>query len=144
MNSRLDTLQAAILHVKLDAFEQYELSDVNAAASMYDQALAGLDVILPTVPEGWGSSWAQYTLRLRDEEQRDTVQAFLKEQGVPSMVYYPKPMHTQLAFSHGHQYVPCPVTDELCQTVLSLPMHPYLDKETVDTVAEALRNALNS
>ena len=143
MNSRLDTIQAAILLVKLDAFERYELEDVNIAASMYDQALAGLDVILPTVPEGWGSSWAQYTLRLRDEQQRDMVQASLKEQGVPSMVYYPKPMHSQLAFDGGRQYVSCPVAEELCQTVLSLPMHPYLDRATVNTVAAALKAALN-
>ena len=143
MNSRLDTIQASILHVKLDAFEQYELEDVNNAASMYDRALAGLDVILPTVPDGWGSSWAQYTIRLRNEEERDRVQASLKEQGVPSMVYYPKPMHRQLAFANCPQPVSCPVTEELCKTVLSLPMHPYLDRDTVDEVAKALRNALN-
>ena len=144
MNSRLDTIQAAILHVKLDAFEKYELADVNKAAAMYNEALAGLDVILPAVPEGWGSSWAQYTLRLSGEARRDAVQASLSEQGVPSMVYYPKPMHTQLAFDGNRQYVPCPVTEELCRTVLSLPMHPYLDAETVSEVAEALKKALNS
>lgn len=142
VNSRLDTLQAAILHVKLDAFEKYELTDVNKAAAMYNEALAGLDVTLPTVPEGWGSSWAQYTIRLREARQRDAVQASLKEQGIPSMVYYPKPMHTQLAFAGNKVYVPCPVTEALCNTVLSLPMHPYLDQETVNTVAEALKKAL--
>ena len=142
MNSRLDTIQAAILLVKLDAFEEYELTDVNKAAKMYDEALAGLPVILPTVPEGWYSSWAQYTIRLRDAQQRDAVQASLKEDGVPAMVYYPKAMHAQLAFAGNKVYVPCPVTDKLCQTVLSLPMHPYLDQETVDTVAAALKKAL--
>ena len=142
MNSRLDTLQAAILLVKLDAFEKNELTDVNAAAQMYNEALAGLDVILPTVPEGWLSSWAQYTIRLKSAEQRDAVQASLKAQGIPSMVYYPKPMHTQLAFAGNREYVPCPVTEELCATVLSLPMHPYLDRESVDTVAAALKTAL--
>lgn len=142
MNSRLDTLQAAILHVKLDAFEQYELTDVNKAARMYDAALADLPVIRPTVPAGWLSSWAQYTIRLASREQRDTVQAAMKEQGVPTMIYYPKPMHTQLAFAGNKNYVDCPVTEELCATVLSLPMHPYLDQKTVDTVAAALKNAL--
>ena len=142
MNSRLDTLQAAILHVKMDAFEQYELEDVNRAAAMYDEALDGLDVIRPTVPKGWTSSWAQYTLRLRDAQQRDAVQASLKAQGVPTMVYYPKPMHSQLAFAGNPVYVPCPVTDELCATVLSLPMHPYLTQDAVDLVASALKTAL--
>ena len=66
----------------------------------------------------------------------------LKAQGIPTMVYYPKPMHTQQAFDGLKQYVPCPVTEELCATVLSLPMHPYLTRETVQTVTDALRRAL--
>ena len=142
MNSRLDTIQAAILLVKMDAFEKYELADVNAAAAMYNEALAGIPAILPVVPEGWYSSWAQYTLRLRSREERDRVQSELKAQGIPTMVYYPKPMHTQQAFDGLKQYIPCPVTEELCATVLSLPMHPYLTRETVQTVADALRRAL--
>lgn len=90
MNSRLDTIQAAILLVKMDAFEKYELADVNAAAAMYNEALAGIPAILPVVPEGWYSSWAQYTLRLRSREERDLVQSELKAQGIPTMVYYPE------------------------------------------------------
>ena len=142
MNSRLDTVQAAVLLVKMDAFEKYELEDVNKAARWYNEALADADVILPTVPEGWLSSWAQYTIRLKDAAQRDAVQAALKAEGIPSMVYYPKAMRTQLAFAGNKEYVPCPVTDALCETVLSLPMHPYLDRETVETVAAALKKAL--
>ena len=142
MNSRLDTIQAAILLVKMDALEKYELADVNAAAAMYNEALAGIPAILPVVPEGWYSSWAQYTLRLRSQEERDRVQSELKAQGIPTMVYYPKPMHTQQAFDGLKQYIPCPVTEDLCATVLSLPMHPYLTRETVQTVADALRRAL--
>ena len=138
MNSRLDTIQAAILLAKMDALEKYELADVNAAAAMYNEALAGIPAILPVVPEGWYSSWAQYTLRLRSREERDRVQAELKAQGIPTMVYYPKPMHTQQAFDGLKQYIPCPVTEELCATVLSLPMHPYLTRETVQTVAASL------
>ena len=138
MNSRLDTIQAAILLVKMDAFEKYELADVNAVAAMYNEALAGIPAILPVVPEGWYSSWAQYTLRLRSREERDRVQSELKAQGIPTMVYYPKPMHTQQAFDGLKQYIPCPVTEELCATVLSLPMHPYLTRETVQTVAASL------
>lgn len=142
LNSRLDTVQAAVLNVKMDAFEQYELTDVNKAAEMYNEALADLPVILPSVPEDWYSSWAQYTLRLRDRKQRDRVQAELKEAGIPTMVYYPKPMHKQQAFAGNKVYIDCPVTEELCGTVLSLPMHPYLDRETVQTVADALKKAL--
>jgi len=142
MNSRLDTVQAAVLHVKMDAFEGYELADVNKVAQWYDEALADAPVICPTVPEGRLSSWAQYTVRLQDPSRRDAVQAALKDQGIPTMVYYPKAMHTQQAFSGNKQYVPCPVTEELCRSVLSLPMHPYMDRETVDAVVQALKKAL--
>lgn len=142
LNSRLDTLQAAVLLVKLDALEQYELAAADRAAGWYGRALAGADVRLPAVPEGRTSSWAQYTLRLRDREQRDAVQTALKARGIPTMVYYPKPMHAQQAFADARQVVPFPVTEELCRTVLSLPMHPYLDEETVGAVAAALREVL--
>lgn len=139
MNSRLDAMQAAVLDVKLTAFEREELVNVNRAAGWYDAALQGLPLILPTAPEGFYSSWAQYTIRLSNGETRDKLQAALKAQGIPTMVYYPKPMHRQTAFKDARQYVPCPNTETLCDTVLSLPMHPYLDGETVQTVADAVR-----
>ena len=142
MNSRLDTIQAAVLLVKMDALESYELRDVNAAASWYDEALRDAPVITPTVPEGWFSSWAQYTVRLRDREQRDRVQAAMKERGIPTMIYYPKPMHAQKAFGPESHVIDCPVTDMLCSQVLSLPLHPYMDRETVETVASALKECL--
>ena len=141
MNSRLDAVQAAVLDVKLTAFEQRELEDVNTAAQCYDSALSGL--VTPVVPEGYLSSWAQYTLRLENRQQRDGLQAALKARGIPSMVYYPKPMHCQTAFAHVKQYVPCPNTEQLCDTVLSLPMHPYLTAEAVAQVAQAVREELN-
>ena len=144
MNSRLDTVQAAVLQVKLKAFAKYELDAVNEAAARYTDLLKGFAT--PVIPDGFRSSWAQYTLRLRDKEQRDTLQATLKEQGIPSMVYYPKPMHLQTAFSSnvmpdvlGH---PCPVATSLCDRVLSLPMHPYLTEEEIQTVSTAVLNAL--
>lgn len=139
MNSRLDAMQAAVLDVKLTAFEREELENVNRAARWYDEALAGLPVSTPVVPEGFYSSWAQYTLRLESREDREGLQAALKAKGIPTMVYYPKPMHRQTAFAGARQYVPCPNTERLCGTVLSLPMHPYLDRETVQTVADAVR-----
>ncbi len=139
MNSRLDAIQAAVLDVKLTAFEREELEAVNRAAKWYDEALAELPVITPAVPEDFYSSWAQYTVRLESQEVRDGLQAALKAKGIPTMVYYPKAMHRQTAFAGVRQYVPCPNTKGLCGTVLSLPMHPYLDRETVQTVADAVR-----
>ncbi len=139
MNSRLDAIQAAVLDVKLTAFEREELEAVNRAAKWYDEALAELPVITPAVPEDFYSSWAQYTVRLESQEVRDGLQAALKAKGIPTMVYYPKAMHRQTAFAGARQYVPCPNTEGMCGTVLSLPMHPYLDRETVQTVADAVR-----
>ena len=140
MNSRLDTLQAAILLPKFKAFREYELEAVNRAAAWYTDRLAGV-VKTPVVPEGFGSSWAQYTITLESREQRDALQAALKEQGIPTMVYYPKPMHAQTAFASLPQ-APFPVTDRLCACVLSLPMHPYLGEGNVDFICEALKKLL--
>ena len=141
MNSRLDTIQAAVLDVKLSAFEDYELKKVNAAAKMYTERLDGkLDI--PVVPEGFYSSWAQYTVQLPDREKRDRVQAGLRERGIPSMIYYPKCMHQQGAFEKLPYRGDCPVSERLCGTVLSLPMHPYLTEEDADQVCGALLSLL--
>lgn len=137
MNSRLDTIQAAILDVKLTAFEDYELEAVNRAAQMYDQHLAG-KLRTPVVPQGFYSSWAQYTLRLDSREQRDALQAALKAKGIPTMVYYPRGMHQQGAFSRLPYSGQCPVSEELCNCVLSLPMHPYLTQDNIDVVCESV------
>lgn len=138
VNSRLDAVQAAVLDVKLKAFADYELDAVNKAAAWYDAALEGV-VKTPVVPEGYLSSWAQYTIQLPSREIRDGLQEALKAQGIPTMVYYPKPMHEQTAFAGVKAYVDCPNTVRLVDTVLSLPMHPYLDKETVQMVADAVK-----
>ena len=143
MNSRLDTVQAAILGVKLTAFDGHEVADVNERARWYDELLAGSSFALPIVPKRFQSSWAQYTLRLPVGVDRETLQAQLAEAGVPTMVYYPKPMHQQLAFS-ADPIAPdgCPVTTRHCETVLSLPMGPYLTWEDACHVAEVLRFAI--
>ena len=142
LNSRLDTIQAAILSVKLKAFSDYELTDINNVADKYTEALSGI-VKTPVIPKGFYSSWAQYTIQLKDKETRDRLQASLKEKGVPSMVYYPKPMHRQEAFA-GQAYddADFPNTIKLCDTVLSLPMHPYLSDEDIDEVVSVIRNSL--
>lgn len=139
MNSRLDTVQAAVLQVKLKAFADYELDDINAAAEKYTERLKDI-VVTPVIPAGFRSSWAQYTIKLQDSAQRDALQAALKAEGIPSMVYYPKPMHLQTAFSQTGNL--CPVATSLCSRVLSLPLHPYLTEEQIDTVCNAIRKFL--
>ncbi|MDY5007487.1 MAG: DegT/DnrJ/EryC1/StrS family aminotransferase [Candidatus Fournierella merdipullorum] len=132
MNSRLDTIQAAILQVKLKAFAEYELDAVEQVSRWYDEALKDSGLVLPYRPEGFSSSWAQYTVQLPQGVDRDALQAKLKEQGIPTMVYYPRPMHQQKAFAGTDSAVAeCPVTERLCKTVLSLPMYPYLLHEDI-------------
>lgn len=143
LNSRLDTIQAAVLKVKLQAFKDHELESVNRAAKLYDEYLGNV-VKTPVVPEGFYSSWAQYTLILDSKEQRTHLQKELKEQGIPTMVYYPKPMHLQGAFADlGYKKGNFPVAESLCERVLSLPMHPYLNEEDIRFVANAVKAALN-
>lgn len=134
MNSRLDTIQAAILQIKFKAFREYELDDVNKVAAWYTSKLSD-KVNIPVIPEGCVSSWAQYTIKI---ENRDALQARLKENGIPSMVYYPKPMHKQLAFGDVREYVDLSVTEELCKTVLSLPLDPYKTETDVGSVVERI------
>ncbi len=134
MNSRLDTMQAAILKPKFKAFREYEVTDINKAASLYTEKLKGL-VKTPVVPKGYYSSWAQYTIQLENREQRDGLQSYLKENGIPSMVYYPNPMHKQTAFIDlGYNDGDFPVTEKLCKTVLSLPLHPYITEDEISKV----------
>lgn len=145
LNSRLDTIQAAILSVKLKAFRDYELADINKAADRYTEALMGI-VKTPIIPKGFYSSWAQYTIQLENKEARDNLQTALKKQGIPSMVYYPKPMHKQEAFDGMAVTIgSLDNTIELCDTVLSLPMHPYLkdeDDEDIEKVVEVIKTCV--
>lgn len=142
VNSRLDTLQAAILRVKLEALQGYELGRLQQVAAQYDAQLRGL-VKVPYIPEGYSSSWAQYTIKLPDAKLRPGLQEHLKQHGVPSMVYYPKPLHLQEAFKYlGYQVGSFPVSERLCTEVLSLPMHPYLEPEEVTKVCGLVRDYL--
>lgn len=129
LNSRLDTLQAAILKVKLKAFADYELQAVNQAAERYTAGLKE-HVITPYIPAGYLSSWAQYTIMLRDAAQRSALKAHLESKGIPTMIYYPKGMHQQSAvIDRGYHTGHFPHTEHAVQTCLSLPMHPYLKPE---------------
>ena len=140
LNSRLDTLQAAILLPKLRAFEEYELDARKHWADGYRARLGGReDITLPTVSEGFGSSWAQYTIMLPDGEARQAAQKRLADSGVPSMIYYWRPLHLQVAYRSDEcpeGSLPC--SERACDRVLSLPMHPYMSDETLDTICSAL------
>lgn len=142
LNSRLDTIQAAILLPKLKALRDVELDAVNAAARRYTQNLLGA-VRTPAVPEGYVSSWAQYSVLCEDSAQRDHAREALKAQGIPTMVYYPRGIHQQSAYAdkrYPDEWFPN--TLSATRRVLALPMHPYLHEEEIDRVCEALRAAL--
>lgn len=134
LNSRLDTLQAAILQPKLAAFSAYELAARQKWAEAYSERLSGA-VKTPAVPEGFSSSWAQYTLLLESHAKRESLKAALAAAGVPSMVYYPRPLHRQTVYLPlGYEAGSLPVSERLAERVLSLPMHPYLTEENVEAV----------
>jgi dTDP-4-amino-4,6-dideoxygalactose transaminase len=134
LNSRLDTIQAAVLQVKLRHFDD-ELKAVQHIADKYNNLLRG-KVTLPIVPPAVTSSYAQYTIQT---DSRDALQARLKAAGIPSAVYYPRTMSQQAAFaSIAFLQQPCPVSERLTQTVLSLPMHPYLTDQEIETITSAI------
>jgi len=136
MNSRLDTMQAAILLEKLAIFAE-EIQLRNQVAARYNQLLAPHVAAVPQVAEGTISTWAQYTI---EHDNRDGLREHLTAEGVPSAVYYPVPMHMNEAYKG---YAPAagslPITEAKATRVISLPMHPYLDEATQDIVIEAVR-----
>lgn len=140
MNGRLDTIQAAVLIEKLRIFPE-EIETRQRIAARYNDLLRDV-AIVPEVPEGLTSVWAQYTLRLPGFD-RDRFQADLKAAGIPTAAYYPKPLHQQTAYRHfpiaGNGL---PVSDRLADEVISLPMHPYLTEEAQDRVVAAVRDSL--
>ncbi len=143
-NSRLDTLQAAVLLVKLRVLEE-ERQKISQVAAAYSQRLAGL-ALTPAEGGDYLSAWAQYTLRLKSAAQRDGLAAALKAKDIPSMIYYPLPLRAQQAFADiAHLQVDaCPNTAQLCETVLSLPFHPYLSPGQIDEVCTAVTSYLKA
>lgn len=138
MNSRLDTLQAAILLPKFKAFVAHEIDDVNQVAAWYTERLKD-NYVTPTVLDGFTSSWAQYTILLDNEDKRNAIQNTLKEHGIPSMIYYPRGLHQQEAYRWmGLDDSSYPNTIEATRRCLSLPMHPYLQKTEVDMICDIL------
>ncbi len=142
MNSRLDTIQAAVLKAKFDQFISFELDAVNEAAVKYTEILKDI-VAVPVIKESFYSSWAQYSILLENRSVRDGLQAYLKEQGIPTMVYYPKPMHSQQAFG-GLNLYDCDFSNtiELCDRILALPMHPYIQESDIVKVVENIKKFL--
>lgn len=126
INGRLDTIQAAILLEKLKIYPQ-ELENKQQLAEYYNEMLDS-SCLTPTIPLHCQSAWAQYTITLPDGLDRDALQGYLKDQGIPTMVYYPKPLHHQKAYKDYPTVGSLIHSERLCERVLSLPMHGYLDQ----------------
>jgi dTDP-4-amino-4,6-dideoxygalactose transaminase len=140
LTARLDTIQAAVLIEKLKIFPD-EIAERNRVAQRYARALGDI-VMVPVVPKGLVSVWAQYTIRIK-AGTRAAFAAALKAEGIPTGIYYPKPMHRLEAYRH---YPVAdgglPVSDLLAEEVISLPMHAYLDEATQDRIIGAVRRAV--
>ena len=140
INGRLDAFQAAILNAKFDIFpEEVEMRD--KVAKHYNQLIkeSGCDLVTPNTPEGYRSVWAQYSVLAKNEQHRTDVQDKLKKEGVPSAVYYPRPLHMQTAFEIlGYHSDDFPVSFNFSTRIFSLPMHPYLQKEDQEKIVRAI------
>jgi dTDP-4-amino-4,6-dideoxygalactose transaminase len=135
MNSRLDTIQAAVLLEKLKAFPA-EIEMRETVAHRYSEAFGASNKIrVPRVVIGAQSTWAQYTIQIAG---RDQLQADLKTKGIPAVVYYPIPLSAQKAYRHYSSGFSTPASDRLSKMVISLPMYPDLDKETQDRIIAAV------
>ena len=136
LNGRLDTLQAAILLAKLEGFPR-ELASRRRIAERYtDRLRASASILVPEIPVGSLSAWAQYSVLSPD---RDSIRERLSAQDIPTMVYYPRPLHLQTAYAHlGYREGALPVSESVSRSIFSLPMHPYLDEKDQDRVFSAL------
>ena len=139
MNGRMDTLQAAVLLAKFDIFpEEIELRQ--QVARQYTRLLNQQAVVqAPMVPEAMKSAWAQYSVLAKDETHRTQLQSTLKEAGIPTAIYYPKPLHLQTAFkSLGYKEGDFPISEDFSSRIFSLPMHPYLSNSDQEIIAKIL------
>lgn len=143
LNARLDTLQAAILLAKMEIFSD-EIEARQQVAAWYSKYLGGMPgLTVPTVEEGCVSAWAQYCIML-SEGCRESVAAHLKQKGVPTNIYYPKPQHCLAVFAHlGYAPESMSAALHASRNILALPFHPYMDEAAVQQVAQAMGEALS-
>ena len=141
VNSRLDTLQAAILNVKLKHLNSYCNARQMAAAN-YDSALNELEQVTTPVRSSYSSHvFHQYTIKVNEQYSRDKLKSYLAEQGIPSMIYYPLPLHKQKAYARFlNNDLEYPVSNSLCNSVLSLPMHTHLKIEEQDFIVKHIKS----
>ncbi len=140
VNSRLDAMQAAVLEIKLRHLDNYAAARQQAAA-YYDEALGSVSELqVPTRQANSSHEFHQYTLKVKNG-RRDELAAFLKEKGIPNMIYYPVPLYKQNAYKSfiPADFVELPVTEDLCESVISLPMHTELDEATLSFITSSVR-----
>jgi UDP-2-acetamido-2-deoxy-ribo-hexuluronate aminotransferase len=138
INGRLDTFQAAILLAKFGIFEE-EIRAREKVATNYSKLLSNsaANVVTPRVPHRVSSVWAQYSILAKDEDHRSKLQARLKDAGIPTAIYYPKPLHLQKAFADlGYKEGDFPISEEAAKRIFSIPMHPYLSLEDQERIAK--------
>lgn len=146
MNSRLDTVQAAILNEKFKFFVSDELGSVNKVYDYYSKNLKevidenNINIKLPQIPENFYSSFAQYTVIAENEEQRDKLREGLSKKEIPTNIYYPRGLSQQKAFEKN-KLTPVSLknSENLCKSVFSLPMHPYMSKEDLDIIISSFK-----
>lgn len=143
INGRMDTLQAAILLAKFEIFAE-EIQLRQEAALRYERLLSPISSIkTPSVPEGYKSAWAQYSILAQNTKQREILQSALNKEKIPTAIYYPKPLHLQEAFSFlPYRKGDFPVSEDVAQRVFSIPMHPYLKLEDQEKIAHILRSVI--
>lgn len=145
INGRLDTLQAAILLAKFDIFpEEVELR--NKVTDSYTKLFSGISFLqTPYVPTSYKSVWAQYSLLTENEQKRAALQTKLQKEGIPTAIYYPKPLHLQGAFGYlGYKKGDFPVSENCAERIFSLPMHPYLKAEDQQKIAKVIDDIVSS
>lgn len=140
INGRMDTIQAAVLHAKFDIFPE-ELELRQKIAGTYTELISGLNLglVTPTFPHGYKSAWAQYSILAPNAEHRSQLQENLKQKGIPTAVYYPKPLHLQRAFSYlNYREGDFPISEDCSKRIFSIPMHPYLSRDDQKKVVQAM------
>ena len=141
LGARMDTIQAAIVNVKLKYYKQ-DFEKRNKVAQKYNEMLRNSDIILPTIKSDRSTPWAQYSIRIKN---RDEIQHKLKEAGIPTAVHYPIPLHLQECFKYlGYKKGDFPVAERVSQEIMSLPMNPDLSDEEIEYIVKEVINATDN